>query len=94
MYIAVTHNISEPREFWEGASKAMPSLPKNIILHQSFPSPDGKKAVCIWEAESVEVLRNLLESVSGQVSQNDYFAIENKEGIMLPKLFQQRAGAA
>ena len=40
-------------------------------LHHTFPTPDGTRAVCIWEADTVETLRNLLEPIVGKVSRNE-----------------------
>jgi hypothetical protein len=49
--------------------------------------------VCIWEADSVEVLRNLLEPLIGRTSRNEYFAVENKEGFTFPSRVERTAAA-
>nr|MBA3553704.1 hypothetical protein [Gemmatimonadales bacterium] len=50
MYVMVQHTISEPAVFWNAADPT--TISPNIKLHHTFPTPDGTRAVCIWEAES------------------------------------------
>ena len=38
--------------------------------------PDHTTGVCIWEGESVEAVRELVESVVGEHSENEYFELE------------------
>jgi hypothetical protein len=64
----------------------MPTLPAHLKVHHTFPSPDGRKAVCVWEAESVEAVRSFLEPALGAVSRNEYYQAPNKEGIAVPSI--------
>jgi hypothetical protein len=89
MYIMVQHTISEPAAFWNAADPT--AIPPPIKLHQTFPTPDGTRAVCIWEAESVDALRNFLEPMVGRVSRNEYFLVENREGLARPSRVPQAA---
>ena len=82
MYIVVQHTISEPATFWNAADPT--TISPEIKLHHTFPTSDGTHAVCIWEAASVDALRNSLEPVIGRVSRNEYFAVENREGFARP----------
>jgi hypothetical protein len=91
MYIVVQHSISEPATFWNAADPN--TMPADLKLHHTFPTPDGTRAVCIWEAESVDALRNFLEPLLGGVSRNEYFAVENREGFARPSSVPQNAAA-
>ena len=91
MYVLIQHTISEPAAFWNAADPN--TLSPNLKLHHTFPTPDGTRAVCIWEAESVDALRNLLEPVIGRVSRNEYFAVENREGYVRPSRVPQTAAS-
>jgi hypothetical protein len=91
MYIMVQHTISEPAVFWNAADPR--AMSPQIKLHHTFPTPDGTRAVCIWEAESVETLRNFLEPVIGRVSRNEYFHVENRDGFARPSRVPQAAAA-
>lgn len=84
MYIVVQHSISNPTEFWSGAEQLMPKIPAGAKLHHSFPTKDGTRAVCLWEAESVESLRGFLEPQISRMSKNDYFQVENKDSVAMP----------
>ena len=91
MYVVVQHTISEPAAFWNAADPS--TLSPDIKLHHTFPTPDGTRAVCIWEAESVDAVRNVLEPVIGRVSRNEYFKVENREGFARPSGVPQTAAA-
>jgi hypothetical protein len=92
MYIVVQHAISEPAAFWNSADPT--TFPPEVKLHHTFPAPDGTRAVCIWEAASVEALRNVLEPLIGSISRNEYFTVENREGFARPSGVAATAEAA
>ncbi|MDX1701560.1 MAG: hypothetical protein R3250_13125 [Melioribacteraceae bacterium] len=85
MFITVKHTISNPREFWSIAEKAIPNLPGGIKLHSSYPAEDKATAFCLWEAESLENFKQYLEAQIGHVSQNDYYVIDEQSALGLPK---------
>lgn len=91
MYVLVQHTITDPATFWSTAEAATP--PAQVRLQHSFPTSDGTRAVCLWEADSVDAVRDLLEPMIGAVSRNEYFAVENREGIGHPSAVAHTAGA-
>jgi hypothetical protein len=83
MFILVQHQVTDPTAFWSDAQKGIANTPSHLKLHHTFPAPDGTKAVCVWEAASVDTLKTFLEpAVRG--SRNEYFEVANKEGVALP----------
>ena len=84
MYIVVQHKISDPAKFWEIAQAATPNLPEGFKLHSAFPNADGSKAVCLWEAATLDTLKNFMEPKVGGISTNQYFEVEVKNAIGLP----------
>ena len=92
MYVLVQHSISDPAIFWNAADPRN-NLPPNVKLHHTFPTPDGTRAVCIWEAESVDAVRNFLDPLFGKVTRNEYFTVENKEGFARPSKVPETAAA-
>ena len=84
MYVVAQHHITDPAAFWSRV-KGAPQLPEGIRLHHTFPSTDGSRAVCLWEADSVEAVRNAVESVVGEVSNNEYFEVGADQAMGLPK---------
>jgi len=92
MFVVVQHTISDPAVFWNSADPN--ALPGNVKLHHTFPTPDGTRAVCIWEADSIDAVRDILEPLVGGVSRNEYFQVENREGFVRPSRVPQTATAA
>ena len=39
-------------------------------------TPDHTTGICIWQGESVEAVKELVESVVGPYSDNEYFEVE------------------
>jgi hypothetical protein len=70
-YIVAIHEISDPDRFWNAADPS--ALPSDVALHATYPRSDGSRAVCLWEADSVETVRDLLESTTGDASRNEFF---------------------
>jgi hypothetical protein len=91
MYVVVQHTITDPATFWNSADPN--AVPPHVRLHHTFPTPDGTHAVCLWEAESVDAVRQVLEPLVGAVSRNEYFAVENREGLARPSGVAQAASA-
>ncbi len=87
MYICIHHSISDPGAFWNTAEQ-LANLPPHLTLHHSFPTKDGSRAVCIWEADSIDTLRRFIEAKVGHASRNEYFEVENKEAVGMPSALQ------
>jgi hypothetical protein len=92
MYILVQHSITDPSAFWNAADPN--AISPKVKLHHTFPTPDGSRAVCIWEADSVDTLRGLLEPLISPISRNEYFQIENREGFARPSRVATVAAAS
>ena len=81
MYVAVIHSISHPEEFWRAAEQG--EFPEGVNLHSSLPNTDGSRAVCLWEAESPDAVRDVVEGTVGEFSSNEYFEVnaQNAQGL-------------
>ena len=88
MYILVQHTISDPATAWSRAQDALPSLPAHLKLHHSIPTPDGRTAICVWEADSITTLKSYLDPMLGPSAHNTYSEVVNKEGVALPTALQ------
>lgn len=82
MYVSVIHTISDPDRFWSAAEEG--ELPQGVTLHSSFPNPDGSKAVCLWEGDSVDAVKEVIEGSVGEVSSNEYFTVNADKAQGLP----------
>jgi hypothetical protein len=74
MHVIAVHRISDPDRFFEAAQST--PIPEGIELHSLLPSSDGSRAVCHWEADSEESVRNLVEGTVGEISDNEYFEVD------------------
>lgn len=77
MFVGVIHRISDPAGFEAAEAKAMEQgLPPNIALPIHAATPDHRTGICIWEGESVEAVRELVEAVVGPFSTNEYLQLD------------------
>jgi hypothetical protein len=72
-FIVAIHDVSDPARFWGSAAEGVGNLPQGVTLHSTYPQGDGAKAVCLWEADSVETVRQTIESGAGDSSRNQFF---------------------
>lgn len=85
MFILIEHTITHRDDFF-GLVPKVSDAPSGIKVLQFFPSKDKNHAVCLWEAISVDVLKDYLEPLTAKSSRNIYFEVDNKEAIGLPAL--------
>lgn len=84
MFVVVNHTIRDAGGFW-GALRAAGAPPEGTRVHQLLPSADGATATCLWEADSVETVRGLVEGTVGASSTNTFFAVDAANAMGLPK---------
>ena len=51
-------------------------MPDGFSLPVHAATPDHLTAICIWQGPSVDAVRDLVESVVGEYSQNEYYEME------------------
>ena len=83
MYIVAIHTISNPEKFWTAAKTL--AVPPHIKLHTVFPSTDGAKGVCLWQAESLGAMKQFLEPVTSGVASNEYLVVADANAVGLPR---------
>jgi hypothetical protein len=77
MFVGVIHHIEDPEGFQAAENKAMEAgLPPGVALPVHSATPDHRTGICIWEGKSVDAVRDLVESVVGPYSKNEYFPLE------------------
>ena len=73
MFVSVIHRIHDPEGFEAAEAKALEGgLPPSVALPIHAATPDRRLGICIWEGESVEAVREIVESVVGPFSENEY----------------------
>ena len=83
MYIVVEHTITNPDVFFALAPRVA-EAPSGINALQFFPSVSKDRAVCLWEAKSVDVLKGFLDPFTAQSSRNTYYAVDSTKAMGLP----------
>lgn len=83
MFIAIEHNIHDSQKFQKCAEDVLP-LPEDLHVHQFFPAADLSRAVCLYEAPSIERLSNYLDKRLNEASSQQYFLVNTEHAIGLP----------
>ena len=98
MHVSVHHDITNPQQ-WEQVTQKMKTaveqgrIPQGLKGLMYLPSADGRKADCLWEAQSVEMLRSFLDQEIGTAARNDYFQINSQAAFGLPGQEEMRKAA-
>lgn len=82
MFVSVIHRISDPDRFFQLASNA--TLPEDLRLPQSISNADRSTTVCLWEAPSVERVREFLEPLTAGICKNEYSEVDVSLSTGLP----------
>lgn len=82
MFVSVIHRISDPDRFFEMARSA--ELPSDLRLPQSISSADRSTTVCLWEAPSVDRVREFLEPITAGICENEYAQVDVGLSMGLP----------
>ena len=92
MNIVAKHRIIDPEKFFSmNAEEVAGGGPPGVQGRQFFPSRDGSVAVCLWEAESIDTLRDYLDPATAGVSENTYFEVNEERAVGLPEAAAARA---
>lgn len=83
MHIVVEHTITDPDVFF-GLAPRVAEAPSEFNALQFLPSMSRDRAVCLWEAKSVDALKGFLEPLTGQSSRNTYYAVDGTIAMGLP----------
>ena|SRR5258705_12536646 len=89
MYVSVHHNITNPQEWAKTTRNIMAMteqgrLPNGLKGLMYLPAVDGRRADCVWEANSVDALKNFLDRETGSAARNEYIQIKEADAFGLP----------
>ena len=98
MHVSVHHIITDTQK-WEQVTKNMMAaveqgrLPQCLKALMYLPGADGRKADCLWEAQSVDTLKHFLDPQIGTAAWNEYFQINTGAAFGLPGQEELRKAA-
>jgi hypothetical protein len=78
----VVHTIRD-RAAWDSATSS-PEFPPGFDLLASVTEDDVSRAICIWDAPSLDALQHMLDEMSGSASVNDCFVADPARSLNLP----------
>ena len=81
MYIVAQHRIKDPARFWS-ASPQGPGAPR---LEAAYPSLDKTEGVCLWVSDSIDALRDSLDTLVGDSAENTFFEVDAGFAVGLPE---------
>jgi hypothetical protein len=74
MFVTVIHHITDPEKFEAAEAKALEAgLPSHVALPIHAATKDHTLGICIWEGESVDAVREVVEGAVGAWADNEYF---------------------
>ena len=85
MHILVRHKISDSAAFWPILEDALVNPPSGLKFSCSLPSSDGRQAICLWRADSLDAVKDYVESKVGHISANEYFQVDAEKAVCLPQ---------
>jgi len=83
MYIVVEHTITNPDVFF-GLAPRVSEAPSGINALQFLPSTSKDRAICLWDAKSVDALKGFLEPFTAKCSRNTYYTVDSTKAVGLP----------
>ena len=86
MHVVIKHRIKDPEQFFSGDPEQVASGgPPGTQGRQFFVSQDKSEAVCLWETDSVDSLRDYMEELTGDSADNTYFEVDAEVSMGLPE---------
>jgi hypothetical protein len=83
MHLGVVHTIRD-RAAWDTAVNGEQAFPPDVELLASVTQDDVSRAICIWDAPSLDALQRMLDETFGAASVNDCFVADPARSINLP----------
>jgi hypothetical protein len=84
MKVGVIHRISDP-ETAQSSGQALFEPQEGMQLLQFVPSQDFSAATCLWEAESIDAVRDLVDPALGDASEQTYYEVAAEQTVGLPE---------
>ena len=74
MFVTVIHKIHDPEGFQQAEEKALAAgLPTHVALPIHAANTDHTLGICIWEGESVDAVKEVVEGAVGPWADNEYY---------------------
>jgi hypothetical protein len=83
MYVVVIHKFLNPEVAFARGEKLVKNegAPAGARGLEFYPATDGSGATCLWEAPSVEVIKQYVDSTLGDAAQNTCFEVNTEQAF-------------
>ena len=86
MHVVIQHRIKDPEQFFAGdAEEVATGGPAGVRGLQFLVSQDKSTAVCLWEADSIDSMREYMDGLTGESAENTYFEVDSEVSMGLPE---------
>jgi hypothetical protein len=85
MFVGIQHRIRDADAMLSRSEKLTENTPPGVQARQFCLSTDRQFATCIWEADSVQAVRDYIDGVQGDSSDNSYFEVDPQASVGLPQ---------
>ena len=86
MHVVVEHRITDSEKFASiDAGEIGGGGPPGSQVRQFFPYKDGSAAICLWETQSLDALRDYLDPATAGATENSYFEVDSESAMGLPE---------
>ena len=84
MYYVVHHSVFDKERFLATDPKDIAgNAPEGVTVFTFLPATDSSAADCLWEADSLAVLRDYLDPATRDSCENTYFEVDAEHAMGL-----------
>ena len=86
MYFVVHHRVIDREKFLvTDPQDVAGDAPPGVQVHYFLPARDASAADCLWQAESLDILRDYLDPKLRGIAENTYFEVDSEHAMGLPE---------
>lgn len=83
MYVVVQHRIMVAEAAFSRGQKLISGegAPSDVRVLQFYPSRDQSSVTCLWQADSVDAVKQYVDSTLGDSSENTCYEVDAEHGF-------------
>jgi hypothetical protein len=83
MYVVVQHRFIDPETAFARGERLINNegVPEGAAGLEFYPSQDGTRATCLWEAPSVEAIQAYVDETLGDSSENLCYGVNEEQSF-------------
>jgi hypothetical protein len=87
MFFVVEHTIRDPQVAFARGQSLLEGrgAPAGVQVRKFYPSTDQSAVICLWEAPSLDEVRDYVDETLGDSSENLWFEVDIAQALGLPE---------